>query len=135
MPVNDERANGRQRQALQRIFAGETGGWPAQFAALVGEFRGIEFVPIAFEVADDLAFWRAEILNRVVGRAEALTPRAAAITFQHAQMAAVARVSSCDGTAKTRRKMFRTWRSFAAKRCTRFHLLELNAQLQRPALG
>jgi hypothetical protein len=69
----DESADGRQREALQRIFAGEAGGWPAQFAALVGEFRGIEFVPITFEVADDLAFWRAEISNRVVGRAEALT--------------------------------------------------------------
>jgi hypothetical protein len=69
----DEGADGRQREALQRIFAGEAGGWPAQFAALVGEFRGIEFAPITFEVADDLAFWRAEIPNRVVGRAEALT--------------------------------------------------------------
>jgi hypothetical protein len=64
----DESADGQQRDALQRIFAGEAGGWPAQFAALVGEFRGIEFVPITFEVADDLAFWRAEIPNRVVGR-------------------------------------------------------------------
>jgi hypothetical protein len=69
----DETADGQQREALQRIFAGEAGGWPAQFAALVGEFRGIKFVPITFEVADDLAFWRAEIPNRVVGRAEALT--------------------------------------------------------------
>jgi hypothetical protein len=69
----DETADGQQREALQRIFAGEAGGWPAQFATLVGEFRGIEFVPITFEVADDLAFWRAEIPNRVVGRAEALT--------------------------------------------------------------
>jgi len=43
----DESADGQQRDALQRIFAGEAGGWPAQFAALVGEFRGIEFVPIA----------------------------------------------------------------------------------------
>ena len=51
----DESADGQQRDALQRIFAGEAGGWPAQFAALVGEFRGIEFVPITFEVADDLA--------------------------------------------------------------------------------
>lgn len=69
----DETADVQQREALQRIFAGEAGGWPAQFATLVGEFRGIEFVPITFEVADDLAFWRAEIPNRVVGRAEALT--------------------------------------------------------------
>jgi len=69
----DERADGRQREALQTIFAGQAGGWPASFAALVGEFRGVEFVPIAFEVADDLAFWQAEIPGRVTGRAEALT--------------------------------------------------------------
>jgi hypothetical protein len=69
----DERADGRQREALQTIFAGQAGGWPATFAALVGEFRGVEFVPIAFEVADDLAFWQAEIPGRVTGRAEALS--------------------------------------------------------------
>jgi hypothetical protein len=69
----DERADGRQREALQTIFAGQAGGWPASFAALVGEFRGVEFVPIAFEVADDLAFWQADIPGRVTGRAEALT--------------------------------------------------------------
>jgi hypothetical protein len=69
----DERADARQREALQTIFAGQAGGWPADFAAFIGEFRGVEFVPITFEVADDLAFWRAEIPGRVVGRAEALT--------------------------------------------------------------
>ena len=35
--------------------------------------RGIEFVPITFEVAGDLASWRVEVPGRVVGRAEALT--------------------------------------------------------------
>jgi hypothetical protein len=69
----DERADERQREALQTLFAGQAGGWPASFAANIGEFRGVEFVPIAFEVANDLAFWRAEIPGRVVGRAEALT--------------------------------------------------------------
>ncbi len=69
----DERADERQRAALQTIFAGQAGGWPADFAANIGEFRGVEFVPIAFEIADDLAFWRAEIPNRVAGRADALT--------------------------------------------------------------
>jgi hypothetical protein len=69
----DERADERQRAALQTVFAGQAGGWPASFAAFVDEFRGVEFVPIAFEVADDLAFWRAEIPGRVVGQAEALT--------------------------------------------------------------
>jgi hypothetical protein len=69
----DERADDRQRQALQTIFGGHAGGWPAGFAALVQEMRGVEFVPIEFEVAADLAFWRAEVPGKVVARAEALT--------------------------------------------------------------
>ena len=55
------------------IFTGQAGGWPAGFASKIGETRGVEFVPIKFEVADDLAFWRAEIPGRVVGCAEALS--------------------------------------------------------------
>jgi hypothetical protein len=69
----DERADGRQREALQSIFGGQAGGWPAGFAELIGELRGTEFVPITFEIADDLAHWRAEVPGRVVARAEALT--------------------------------------------------------------
>ncbi len=57
----DERADARQRMALQTIFGGQAGGWPAGFAALIAEMRGFEFVPITFEVAGDLAFWRVEI--------------------------------------------------------------------------
>ena len=68
----DEKADERQRQALQAIFAGQAGGWPAGFAASIGEFRGVEYVPISFEIADDLAHWQAEIPGRVRGRAEAL---------------------------------------------------------------
>ncbi len=34
---------------------------------------GIEFVPIEFEIADDLAYWRAEIPGRVIAEAEALS--------------------------------------------------------------
>jgi hypothetical protein len=49
------RADEGQRQALQMIFGGHVGGWPAIFATKIGEFRGVEFVPIEFEVADDLA--------------------------------------------------------------------------------
>ena len=69
----DERADAQQREALQMIFTGQAGGWPAGLASKIGEVRGVEFVPIAFEVADDLGFWRAEIPGRVVGRAEALS--------------------------------------------------------------
>jgi hypothetical protein len=57
----DERADEGQRMALQMIFGGQAGGWPAGFAALIADMRGFEFVPITFEVAGDLAFWRAEI--------------------------------------------------------------------------
>jgi hypothetical protein len=64
----DERADERQREALQMIFGGQVGGWPAQFAELVGEMRGVEFVPIEVEVADDLAYWRAEIPGRGAGK-------------------------------------------------------------------
>ncbi len=69
----DERADEQQRAALQTIFGGQAGGWPAGFAALIADMRGFEFVPITIEVAEDLASWRAEIPGRVVGRAEALT--------------------------------------------------------------
>ena len=45
----------------------------ATFAEKVGEVRGIEFVPITFEVADDLAYWRAESPGKAVAAAEALS--------------------------------------------------------------
>jgi len=68
----DEKADDRQREALLAIFGGQAGGWPAGFAANIGEMRGVEFVPIEFGVADDLAHWRVAIPGRVIGRAEAL---------------------------------------------------------------
>ena len=69
----DERADESQREALQMIFGGQAGGFPAEFAELIGEMRGIEFVPIEFEVADDLAYWRVEIPGKVLASAEGLT--------------------------------------------------------------
>jgi hypothetical protein len=69
----DERANEKQREALQMIFMGKAGGFMAEFAKLFGEIRGTEFAPIKFKVADDLASWSAEIPGKVVARAEALT--------------------------------------------------------------
>ena len=68
----DERADDSQREALQTIFAGHAGGWPGNFATMIGEMRGLEFAPIEVEIADDLAFWRAEIPGKVEARAEAL---------------------------------------------------------------
>lgn len=69
----DDRADDAQRQALQSIFSGEGGGWPGEFATLIGEMRGIEFAPIDLEIADDLAHWRAEIPGKALARAEALS--------------------------------------------------------------
>ena len=69
----DERANAEQREALQMIFGGQAGGWPGDFAKVLGEVRGIEYARIDFTVAEDLASWRAEIPGKVVAAAEALT--------------------------------------------------------------
>ena len=69
----DERANDRQREALQMIFGGQAGGFPAVFAGMLGEMRGIEFAPIEFEVANDLSGWRARVPGKVEAAAQALT--------------------------------------------------------------
>lgn len=69
----DERANKEQRNALNMIFTGKAGGFMAEFAKLIGEVRGIEFASINFEVADDLAYWSAEIPGKVMAKGEALT--------------------------------------------------------------
>jgi hypothetical protein len=68
----DERADGRQREALQMIFGGRAGGWPGTFAGFIGEVRGVEFARIDFHLDDDLASWRAEIPGRVRSSAVAL---------------------------------------------------------------
>ncbi len=41
----DSKADADQRQALERIFTGEVGGWPAEFASLIEGLRGIEYAP------------------------------------------------------------------------------------------
>lgn len=69
----DERASEEQREALQMVFSGEAGGWMGAFAELVGEVRGLEFVPIEMEVADDLARWRVDVPGKVKAKAEALS--------------------------------------------------------------
>jgi len=71
----DSGANPQQQEALQMIFSGQAGGVPARLFAIWGppEVLGMEVVPIDFEVAGDLAFWRAEVSGKVVARAEALT--------------------------------------------------------------
>ena len=66
-------ADDSQREALQAIWAGEAGGWPAGFAELIEELRGIEYVPIEFEIADDLGHWRVNVPGKAWGNAVALT--------------------------------------------------------------
>ena len=68
----DVRASDVQREALQKVFSGQAGGWMGEFAQLVGEVRGLEFVPIEFKVAGDLAQWSAEIPGKVKAIGEAL---------------------------------------------------------------
>jgi len=69
----DERADESQREALQTIFGGDAGGWPAGFAELIEDVLGIEYAPIDFDVADDLGSWRVEVPGKAKGSAEALT--------------------------------------------------------------
>jgi hypothetical protein len=69
----DDRADEQQLEALQTVFGGQAGGWPADFAKLIGEIRGMETAPIEFEIAADLASWRAEIPGKASAVAEALT--------------------------------------------------------------
>jgi hypothetical protein len=69
----DERADEGQREALDAIFGGRAGGWPAGFAQLIGDMRGVEYAPIEFAIADDLADWRVEVPGRARGSAEALS--------------------------------------------------------------
>ena len=69
----DERADARQREALQTIFMGRAGGVAAEFAKFFGEIRGTEFVPIRFELAKDLAFWSIEVPGNLTARVEALS--------------------------------------------------------------
>jgi len=69
----DERANEKQREALNMIFTGQAGGFMAELAKIIGNVRGLEFAPIKFEIADDLSYWSVEIPGKVLGKAEALT--------------------------------------------------------------
>lgn len=69
----DDKADDAQSQALQMIFGGQAGGWPAAFASLIGDLRGIEAAPITIEVDEDLGSWRAEVPGRVEARGEALS--------------------------------------------------------------
>jgi len=46
----DERANQKQKDALTKIFAGQSGGPPAALGPFIGEVLGVKSVPIEFKV-------------------------------------------------------------------------------------
>jgi len=69
----DEKAYDEQRDALNMIFTGKAGGFMAEFAKLIGHVHGVDYVPIKFELADDLGYWSVEIPGKVTAKAEALT--------------------------------------------------------------
>lgn len=70
----DERADEKQREALQMIFGGQAGGWPATFGEIFGaEIRGMEYVPIDVFIAEDLATWSVDIPGKATATVEALT--------------------------------------------------------------
>jgi len=72
--VMDERADEGQREALQMIFGGQAGGWPARFNEMFGpEMLGLEFAPIEVEIAPDQTSWRVVIPGLVRAAAKALS--------------------------------------------------------------
>jgi len=71
--IVDERADERQREALQTVFGGQAGGWPKMFAeSMLGNMLGLEFAPIELEIDDDLSSWRLSVPGRAEGRTELL---------------------------------------------------------------
>ncbi|WP_019813047.1 DUF1326 domain-containing protein [Saccharomonospora saliphila] len=71
--VFDERADENQRQALQTVFGGEAGGWPARFGALLRpEMRGMEVAPIEVRIEPDHARWSVRLPGKAEASVEAL---------------------------------------------------------------
>jgi hypothetical protein len=69
----DDRADEAQLAGLTTIFGGAGGGWPATFASLIGDFRGVEVVPIQIEIAEDLSSWSVEVTGKYKAASTALT--------------------------------------------------------------
>ena len=69
----DERADEKQREALNMIFTGKAGGFMSEVAKFIGEIRGMDYTPIKFEISDNLSHWSAEIPGKVLAKVEALT--------------------------------------------------------------
>jgi hypothetical protein len=71
--IVDDRATPQQVEALLAIFGGRAGGWPATFAGLIGDFRGVEVAPLRIEVADDLSRWSVDVQGKYNSTTAALT--------------------------------------------------------------
>ena len=72
--ILDERADERQREALQTVFGGQAGGYPKVFAeTMLGNMLGLEFAPIELEIDDDLRSWRLSVPGKAEGSTELLT--------------------------------------------------------------
>jgi hypothetical protein len=72
--ILDERADERQREALQTVFGGQAGGWPKVFGeTMLGNMLGLEFAPIELEIDDDLRSWRLSVPGKAEGSTELLT--------------------------------------------------------------
>ena len=72
--IVDERADERQREAIQIIFGGQAGSWPQMFAEnVLGKMLGLEFAPLELEIADDASSWSLRIPGKVTAGAEVIT--------------------------------------------------------------
>lgn len=72
--IVDERADERQREALQAVFGGQAGGWPKMFAEnMLGNMLGLEFAPIELEIDDDLESWRVSVPGKAEGTTKLLS--------------------------------------------------------------
>ena len=70
----DASADEKQLGALQTVFGGQAGGWPARFIEIAAmEVRGMEVTPIRVSIAEDLAQWSMEIPGRAAATVEALS--------------------------------------------------------------
>jgi hypothetical protein len=69
----DDKASPEQLEGIQAIFGGAGGGWPGAFAQMIGDFRGVEIVPITMTIAEDLSSWSVEATGKVKASAVALT--------------------------------------------------------------
>jgi hypothetical protein len=72
--IVDERADERQREAIQIIFGGQAGSWPQMFAEnVLGKMLGLEFAPLELEIADDASSWSVRVPGKVTSSAEVIT--------------------------------------------------------------